>query len=250
MLVNGLGSLTVTRIRGVDLAGVAGTLRLKPDGSNNATSTFKSLRVTSPGRFDLGDNKLVIHSTPVGTWDGSAYTDISGRIASGRNGGDWSGGGIVTSQTAATTGTLTSIAIAAASQVNGIASTTTAVWGGQTVSGSDTLVMYTYGGDANLDGKINVDDYGRIDSNIGLGTAGWYNGDFNYDGKINVDDYGIIDSNVGIQGPPFFTAAGAGVGVAAPSVSPVPEPTSAAAVLSLAGALSLRRRRRRRAAFP
>jgi hypothetical protein len=52
----------------------------------------------------------------------------------------------------------------------------------------------------------NVDDYGRIDSNIGLGTRGWYNGDFNYDGKINVDDYGIIDSNIGIQGPPLLSA--------------------------------------------
>jgi hypothetical protein len=29
---------------------------------------------------------------------------------------------------------------------------------------------------------------------------GWFNGDFNYDGKINIDDYGIIDVNVGIQG--------------------------------------------------
>src|SRR6185503_2005656 len=68
------------------------------------------------------------------------------------------------------------------------------------------LVKFTYGGDANLDGKINVDDYGRIDFNVNLGTTGWYNGDFNYDGKINVDDYGIIDFNVGIQGPPLGTA--------------------------------------------
>jgi hypothetical protein len=66
--------------------------------------------------------------------------------------------------------------------------------------------MYTYGGDANLDGKITVDDYGRIDFNVGLGTAGWFNGDFNYDDKITVDDYGIIDFNVGIQGAPFPTS--------------------------------------------
>src|SRR4029078_4026251 len=84
--------------------------------------------------------------------------------------------------------------------------TATAVWSGQTVPGTDTLVMYTYAGDANLDGKINVDDYGRIDFNVDLpGATGWYNGDFNYDGKINVDDYGIIDLNVGIQGAPFST---------------------------------------------
>ena len=71
------------------------------------------------------------------------------------------------------------------------------------------LVKFTYGGDANLDGKINVDDYGRIDFNVNLGTTGWYNGDFNYDGKINVDDYGIIDSTVGIQAPPPGSASGA-----------------------------------------
>jgi hypothetical protein len=30
---------------------------------------------------------------------------------------------------------------------------------------------------------------------------GWYNGDFNFDGKINIDDYGLIDSVIGAQGP-------------------------------------------------
>src|SRR5207237_1966021 len=122
-------------------------------------------------------------------------------IQLGRNGGDWSGtSGIVTSQTFATTSTFTSIGVAKGSEAKGVAATATAVWAGQTVTGSDTLVMYTYGGDANLDGKINVDDYGRIDFAVPLGIAGWANGDFNYAGKINVDDYGIIDFNVGIQG--------------------------------------------------
>src|SRR5213076_1919708 len=128
----------------------------------------------------------------------------SGRTADG----GWDGGGIVTSQSAATSGSLTSIGIAAVSQVKGIAATATATWAGETVTGGDALVMYTYGGDANLDGKINVDDYGHIDSSIPIGLAGWINGDFNYDGKINVDDYGIIDFNIGIQGAPFFTAGG------------------------------------------
>jgi len=161
---------------------------------------------------------------------------------------------IVTSETAATAGSnYTSIGVATGAQVKGISAGATAVWAGQTVTGSDTLAMYTYGGDANLDGKLNVDDYTRIDSNFGLGTTGWYNGDFNYDGKVNVDDYGIIDSNIGIQGAPFPTAGGiAGGAVAAGAdamlgVSAVPEPTGLS-VLAVAAASSLLARRRRRLA--
>jgi hypothetical protein len=100
--------------------------------------------------------------------------------------------------------------------------------------------MYTYGGDANLDGKINVDDYGHIDSSVVLpGVSGWFNGDFNYDGKINVDDYGIIDSNVPIQGAPFFTGGGTSV-----PLSSVPEPTGIALGASLLLAFSRRKRGR------
>ena len=62
-------------------------------------------------------------------------------------------------------------------------------------------MKFTYGGDANLDGRINIDDYGRIDGHVSQsGSAfGWFNGDFNLDGKINIDDYGIIDGNINQQ---------------------------------------------------
>ncbi len=64
--------------------------------------------------------------------------------------------------------------------------------------------MYTYGGDATLDGKINVDDYIRIDSGTAAALTGWSNGDFNYDGKANIDDYtSFIDANIATQGPQF-----------------------------------------------
>ena len=197
------------------------------------------------GRLDLTDNKLITGS-PVGTLNGSTYTGVTGLIQSGRNGGGWGGHGIVTSQSSATTGNFTSIGIATAQQVKGLASPgDTAVFAGQTVTGTDTLVMYTYGGDANLDGKINVYDYGHIDSSIPIGLSGWINGDFNYDGKINVDDYGIIDFNIGIQGAPFPTAAGIGSG-ALGGVTAVPEPTTLSLVgLAAAGLMGRRHRRRR-----
>jgi autotransporter-associated beta strand protein len=184
------------------------------------------------GVIDLSDNKLIT-ATDVAT--------ITALIASGRNGGSWSGSGIVTSQTAATSSSLTSLGVARAQQVKALpGATATGIWAGQTVTGSDVLVMYTYAGDANLDGKLSVDDYGRIDSNIGLGTAGWYNGDFNYDGKVNVDDYGILDSNIGVQGAPFPTSAALSGGFAA-----VPEPAGGLLLLTTGcGGLAMGRRRR------
>ena len=141
-----------------------------------------------------------------------------------------------------------SIGIALASDVRPATATSTDIWAGQTITGTDTLVMYTYGGDANLDGKINVDDYGKIDFAVALGIAGWANGDFNYDGKINVDDYGIIDFNVGIQGTPFPTGAGIDGGVAAgvSGVTAVPEPATFSALGLGAGVAMFARRRRRR----
>jgi hypothetical protein len=236
------GTLAVNNLRAAGLRAVGGTVRILPDGSANGVSHVTNLGVAAGAKIDITNNKLVT-AAAVGTWNGSDYTGVTGLIKSGRNGGGWGGTtGIVTSQTQAIAGNLTTIGVAAASQVKGIAATATATatWAGQTVTGSDSLVMYTYGGDANLDGKINVDDYTRIDFNVPLGASGWYNGDFNYDGKINVDDYTIIDFNVGIQGAPFFTAGGAG-GL---SATAVPEPTSLAAISLAAGALLARRRRR------
>src|SRR6185369_3304377 len=126
------------------------------------------------------------------------YTGITGLVAAGRNGGTWDGSGIMTS---AGGGNLTTLGVA---EIAG-----------------DVVVKYTYGGDANLDGKVTISDYGKIDFNAGIaGASGWTNGDFNYDGKINISDYGIIDFNVGIQGAPFPTADDAGLS----GVIAIPEP--------------------------
>jgi hypothetical protein len=99
-------------------------------------------------------------------------------------------------------------------------------------------VKYTYNGDANLDGRVNADDYFRIDSGFlaQLDDPTWRDGDFNYDGTINADDYFLIDS--------AFLGQGGALGDVVRAVA-VPEPTAAGA-LCIAGMLMRRRRRRRR----
>jgi hypothetical protein len=198
------------------------TLTIAANGTTFATSRVSSVSITG-GKLDLNDNDLIV--------TGMTRAAVEALVASGRHNGDWLGNGI-TSTSAANNAGRTSLGVVQASDLGAT------YFSGQTVSPSDVLVKYTYGGDANLDGKINVDDYGRIDSSVGLGLSGWFNGDFNYDGKINVDDYGIIDSNIGIQGGPLAAAL-----AASPSTA-VPEPAGTGILLLIAGSAGCLRRRR------
>jgi hypothetical protein len=215
--------------------------------AGNRVIVTDALAVNGTGKLDLADGDLIVTSGTLGAWNGSSYTGVLGLVASARNGGSWNGAGVGTSQN--TNGGLTTLAVASAQQALG----GSGVFAGQTVGAGALLVSYTYGGDANLDGKVNVDDYGHIDSNVVLaGVSGWFNGDFNYDGKINVDDYGIIDFNVSIQGSKLGGGASAlslpplaGVADQTMSgVSAVPEPLGLAPLLCIGAGALLRRRRK------
>ena len=238
-IVDSSASVTAGAVREAALTINGGQVTISPNGSAAGTSRVANLSISAGGRLDLTNNKLIVAGGDVGSFVGSSYTGVTGLIAGGRNGGtdgNWSGSGIVTSSAS---GNLTSLAVATGQQTGRAGGT----FGGISVAAGDVLVMYTYGGDANLDGKINVDDYGRIDFNVPIGTNGWFNGDFNYDGKINVDDYGIIDFNVGIQGAPFAVTSEIAATPRVASLTAVPEPC-AMGLLVLSGGLMLRRRRR------
>jgi hypothetical protein len=230
----GAGTLITNGVRAHALVVNGGTMKIAAGGG---TTRVDTLTVMPDGKLDLNDQKLITHDA-VGSWNGSAYTGVTGLLAKGANGGDWSGTtGIVTTQSGASGGnTLTGLAVARADDVGYAGGT----FGGVSVASGDTLVMYTYAGDANLDGTINGDDYFQIDSAFPAGAHGWINGDFNYDGVINGDDYFIIDSNFPAQGAPFPTSAAPIAGVIA-----VPEP-AALSLAALATLPLLRRRRTRR----
>jgi hypothetical protein len=238
----GAGMLTVGgHVISGNLTVNAGVLAMTPDTGAAGVSHVGALTVTG-ATINLAANKLITTS-PAGSWNGSAYTDVTGLIASGRGTGNlWDGTtGILTTQSNAVGSNYHSIGVAKASDVRPNTISETALWAGQTITGTDTLVMYTYGGDATLDGKINIDDYVKIDSGIAGGYTGWVNGDFNYDGKVSIDDYiTVIDANIGNQnGFVFPTGSGAGESIGAVAV---PEPTLIG--LSLSGVTLLARRRR------
>jgi len=222
---SGAGTLVLDNVRAATLAVNGGVVQIARDGSNVATSKVTVISVAAGAKLDLTDNKFIAHQA-VGTWNGSAYTGILGLVQSGYAGGTWQGSGIVTSETAAANpGVLTALAVATADQL-GLSGGT---FGGQSVSSGDTLVMYTWGGDANLSGYIDADDYFQIDSHYGKtadAAKSYFNGDFNYDGDINGEDYFIIDSNIGLG--QSATAFRSSSGVPTVSVPAVPEPSATA----------------------
>jgi hypothetical protein len=178
---------TTQRLHALD---VSGQLHVAPGGSNFILAG--ALLVRPGGSLDLADNAAVIDYdpglSPIGSWNGSAYTGVSGMLASG-----------LIASSVATAG-YTTLGVAEASDVVGPSGGS---YRGHAVDSSAVIIKYTYAGDANLDGVISGDDYFQIDSSFPAGKHGWLNGDFNFDGAIDGDDYFLIDSNFPAQGAPL-----------------------------------------------
>jgi cyclophilin family peptidyl-prolyl cis-trans isomerase len=92
-------------------------------------------------------------------------------------------------------------------------------------------------GDADGNGKVNIDDYFRIDLGFANAKTGFANGDFSGDGRVDGDDYYLIDTHFPVQG----------VALAASGASAVPEPTGAGMAILITSTMLAARRRRTRA---
>jgi hypothetical protein len=242
----GEGIAIVNNVRAPSVNIATGTLRIAPNGGATGVSRINNITIGQYARLDIFDNKVITKSSE-GFWTGTFYTGVLGLVDNGYYTGIWNGYGILTSDNDSWGGENFSIGVASTQLVKGISGTQTAMWAGQTVSADDTLIMYTYTGDANLDGKINVDDYNQIDQAVGTGRRGWSNGDFNYDGKVNIDDYVLIDKNVEEQGAPLWVGdEGPSAMIATSGVAAVPEPVSMSVIGAAAmGLLGSRKRRGR-----
>lgn len=166
----GAGVLVVNGIRAGSLVVGEGTVKVSP-GSD---STLASLVIGAGATFDLADSDLVVT-------DVVARAAVVGYIRAAYHGGAWDLPGLTSSE-----------ARDDSHHVTGL--------GWSDLEGQ-VLVKYTYYGDANLDGRVDADDYALLDRGFGRQVvgAGWVDGDFNYDGAVTSADYLMIDTAFGRQ---------------------------------------------------
>jgi len=243
-------TLSVMRLK-QDAASVAGTLKIRGGGSGGrTTSDLNALSIAGSadhwtGTVDIGSNYLVARNGNLAT--------ITNQIKSGLNlaqGGHWDGNGITSS--AAAKDNRTAIGSAMASQLG-----VTTFGEANNLSGSAVLVRYTWWGDCNLDGVVDIENdfFWWSNGYLGGGTR-WLYGDFNYDGVVDIENdffwwsNGYLSQSIPLPTAPGNTpesgdlpslVAEAGLG-AAPGAAPEPGTLTLLALGGL-GVLRLRRGR-------
>jgi fibronectin-binding autotransporter adhesin len=221
VIKSGAGTLTVSHVRSGGLDVSTGAVSIAQGIGDAGTSRLGTLALA--GKLDVTDNGLIV--------TGQTAAEVEAMVAAGRAGGSWSGIGIITSMSAAASG-LTTIGVARAIDIGA------GTFGGVSVGGNDVLVRYTYIGDANLSGKVDGDDFGKIDAGFSAHASGFVNGDFNYSGTVDADDYWLIDRIYSRNLPSLGAAPPLSGGASA-----VPEPSTV--LIASAATVRFTRRRRR-----
>ena len=241
------GTLSLTAGQNLGALSVnAGKMELTQGHDKLLKVTSLSMNTGAGAKLDLRNNMLEVN------YDAGASPKlaINNLVNQGYAGGAWNGVGIMSSK-AALDSTTYSVGVI---DNNDFGYST---WMGKSVATKSVLAAYTYGGDADLNGQVNGDDYFYIDFNYPMASGGtWDTGDFDHNGLVNGDDYFYIDFNYGLSDP---LAAAEKVALQAVAFGPawlqgyeafvaqqtsVPEPGTLGLLAFGATGLLLRRRRR------
>jgi hypothetical protein len=181
-----------------------GTARLNAGG--NRVITTGVLDVTGSGVVNLTDNAMVVDyagASPIAT--------IQTYLNNGYAGGAWNGTGGINSSTAAADAN-TAIGYAEASE---IFTAFPASFEGVSVDNTAVVMKYTFYGDANLTGNVNLQDFNRLAANFGASPRRWVHGNFDFDNDVDLPDFNRLAAHFGASGlspdmlpPGAVTAAG------------------------------------------
>jgi hypothetical protein len=194
--INSAGLFTANQSSGTytvqAISGLTATTTLTVQQSGPLIVTLSAL-AASNHVIDIGSSGLIVPNAGA-----AGLAQVEAELKAGANftGGYWNGtSGITSTSAAGDTTRLTAVGFI----LNNNDSLTNpapiyTTFKGASTGLNDILVMYTYYGDANLDGKVDGSDYSRIDNGYLNHLSGWANGDFNYDGVVDGSDYTLIDN--------------------------------------------------------
>jgi autotransporter-associated beta strand protein len=219
--------ITATNFSNGPISITGGTAKVAQQTSGNnlsANVTIVPSVTVSGGKLDLTNNGMIVDYS-----GSSSIGAIQTSLKSGYAGGAWNGNGIISST--------------AASNVHGAigygeASTLgspSTFLGVNVPDDTAVLMRYTLGGDANLDGVVNTDDFNALALNFNASGKLWTDGDANYDGIVNALDFNQLATN-------FGATLDVPVGPAPALGTLVPEPCGIVALV--APMLMVRRRRK------
>jgi hypothetical protein len=140
---------------------------------------------------------------------------------------------------------------------NGVAQVYT-TFRGVTVPPGSSIIAYTYQGDTDLDGRVNISDVLNMGNNFGhpppmggylagnglpAGTLDWFDGDTDYSGEVYISDALNIGNTYGL--PRLYLAAPPVPTADATTAIPEPATFGLAIAGALCGLVGLRRKARR-----
>lgn len=192
--------------KGSAVLSIPGRTAIAVDNLSVNTSTGSS------ARLDLRNDGIVV-VVATGT---AELNNVRSLITSGYASGLWNGVGINSSVAAANPGLAVGYA-----QVSQITSAPSITFLGQFADSNDVVARLTLGGDTNLDGDVDIDDFARLASRFNL-PGSWSQADFNYSGTTDIDDFAILASNFNQMLPADL-----------PRGSAVPEPAALATLTLL-----------------
>jgi hypothetical protein len=227
---------------------LAGAVRNAGTISVAAASVLRLGYLPSPntGHIDVAGGTFILDY-----YDLSPYASLRQQLLSGFAGGTWTGTtGITSSTAAADPAHSLAVGYADASALLGLNGTKNGTIAGQSVDATTVILQVVPYGDANLDGKVNADDYALLDKGLSSHASTWWLGDFNYDGTVDQNDYLLIDttylSTHPASAPDLLVQRESRFGPAYVSalLTSIPEPSSVACLF--AGLLFTRRRNARK----
>jgi hypothetical protein len=202
----GAGGQGIFSVSNTGSFSVSGTLTIYGSGVATVTGSIASLAYDSVGSLQIAPGGLL-------TLDNSALTinygttptpnaTIRNYISSAYNvnGSRWTGTTGITSSVAAANPGHRSIGFADGADgvvTNLPAGVSSAIPAGGRLPAGNELVMSTFPGDGNLDGKVDFDDFVLISTHFLANDINWDHGNFNYDGIVDFNDFVVLSTNFG-----------------------------------------------------